>query len=63
MVRIVHLENGDYICKDCDGRNWCYCDENQSEPICQCGRLAYECICRQLEDEYESSYIGENDEL
>ena len=59
MVSIIRETNGDHFCKDCGGINWCHCDENQSEPICECGRLGYECICDELDDKD----IGENDEL
>lgn len=42
-----------HICWDCGGVNWCFCWAGDTmslfpmdgDPICECGRLGYECCC------------------
>lgn len=45
---IVGVKLSDHICWDCGGVNWCFCLDDGSlhpmdgDPICECGRLAYD---------------------
>jgi len=48
----------DHICWDCGGVNWCFCWAGdtmslfpmEGDPICECGRLGYECRCPEEEE-------------
>ena len=58
MTKIVK-KNSEWYCEDCKTQNYCYCLGSDGDPICDCGRLGYECICNKLDEEqneYEITY-------
>lgn len=50
MTKIVATEKG-WKCIECGSIGTCYCDEYFPDPICDCGRLGWECRCNEMEEE------------
>lgn len=43
-------------CRKCGGINVCFCDPFQTEPICNCGYIGYECQCEEIEKEEKTCF-------
>ena len=43
-------EDNDWMCIDCQTVGYCDCLEGMSDPICDCGHVAYDCWCHTIED-------------
>lgn len=49
-------ENGLWYCKRCGCIESCECLGGMADPICDCGQLAFACVCYELEEEYLCGY-------
>jgi hypothetical protein len=59
---LEQIEEGVWKCKRCGGINWCSCLGGVVDPICDCGHLAFDCRCADIDYLESEDPVEDEDE-